>query len=211
MSQQWSLSDARVYCGMCQLDASLQSSYASHLATGKSLPLAFSSFVTQKQRSEGAAQTLVLARSFTRLKGIFVTWFKANDPSGLRNKTNYLYHHHGPGAYNHAADSLEVQMQLGAKKYPEYPMSCLAEFYYRLRLAVGAHFGDVPINALPYEFRSAKVMVAVDLEKAASGPAGGVGFSGTSSRGGELRTIDYKGFGVSDTTPLFYDPYNIVY
>jgi len=198
MSQLWSISDARVYCDMCQLDASLQSSYASHLASGKSLPLAFSSFVTQTQRSEGAAQTLVLARSFTRLKGIFATWFRANDASGLRNKTNYLYHHHGPGAYNHAADSVEVQMQLGAKKYPEYPMNSLAEFYYRLRLAVGAHFGDVPINILPQEFRSAKFMVAVDLEKAASGPAGGVSFSGISSRGGELLTIDYKGFGVPD-------------
>jgi len=71
MSQQWSLSDARVYCDMCQLDASLQSSYAAHLASGKSLPLAFSSFVTQTQKSEGPSQTLVLARSFTRLKGDF--------------------------------------------------------------------------------------------------------------------------------------------
>jgi hypothetical protein len=198
MSQHWSINDARVYCDLCQLDASLQSSYASHLASGKSLPLAFSSFVTQTQRSEGAAQTLVLARSFTRLKGIFVTWFKGNDASGLRNASNFMYHHHGAGAYNHVTDSLEVQMQLGAKKYPEYPMSSLAEFYYRLRLAVGAHFGDVPINVLPHEFRSAKFMVAVDLEKAASGPAGGVSFSGISSRGGELLTIDYKGFGVPD-------------
>jgi hypothetical protein len=92
-------------------------------------------------------------------------------------------------------------MQLGAKKYPEYPMSCLAEFYYRLRLAIGAHFGDVPINVLPQEFRSSKFMVAVDLEKAASGPAGGVSFSGISSRGGELLTIDYKNFGVPDADP----------
>jgi hypothetical protein len=44
-------------------------------------------------------------------------------------------------------------------------------------------------------------MVAVDLEKAASGPAGGVSFSGISSRGGELLTIDYKGFGVVDADP----------
>jgi len=200
-SQLWSISDARMYCDMAQLDASLQSSYASFLSSGRSLPLAFSSFVTQTQRSEGAAQTLVLARSFTRLKGIFVTWFRGNDASGLRNKTNYLYHHHGPGAYNHAADSLEVQMQLGAKKYPEYPMNSLAEFYYRLRLSVGAHFGDVPISVLPQEFRSSKFVVGIDLEKAASGPAGGVSFSGISSRGGELLTVDFKGFGVPDVDP----------
>ncbi len=194
MSQDWVIFDARLYCDMCTLDASLQSSYASHLQNN-SLPIAFSSFVTQTQRSEGAAQTLVLARSFTRLKGIFVTFFRANDPTGLKNISNFQYHHHGAGAYNHAADGLEVQMQIGAKKYPEYPMSCLAEFYYRLRLAVGAHFGDVPINVLPHEFRSSKFMIAVDTEKAASGPAGGVSFSGVSTRGGELLTIDYKGFG----------------
>ncbi len=39
------------------------------------------------------------------------------------------------------------------------------------------------------------------MEKAASGPAGGVSFSGVSSRGGELLTIDYKGFGIADPDP----------
>jgi len=201
MSQLWSLSDARVYCDMCQLDAGLQSNYAAHLASGKSLPLAFPSFVTQTQRSEGPAQTLVLARSITRLKGIFVSWFKANDASGLRIKTNYLYNAHGFGANTKAADTLEVQMQLGAKKFPAYPMTSLAEFYYRLRLSIGAHFGDMPINVLPHEFRSTKFIVGVDLEKAASGVAGGVSFSGISSRGGELLTIDYKSFGIADAAP----------
>ncbi len=40
MSQQWSISDARVYCDMAQLDASLSSRYASHLRSGNTLPLA---------------------------------------------------------------------------------------------------------------------------------------------------------------------------
>jgi hypothetical protein len=201
MSQQWSLSDARFYCDLCTLDSALQSSYAAHLQSGKSLPLAISSFVTQTQRAEGPSNTIVLARSFTRLKGIFVSWFRANDATGLKNHTNYMYHHHGPGAYNHAADSIEVQTQLGSRKFPEYPITSLAEFYYRLRLSIGAHFGDVPINVLPREFRDTKFIVGFDLEKAATGPAGGVSFSGISSRGGELLTIDTKGFGVANADP----------
>lgn len=46
--------------------------------------------------------------------------------------------------------------------------------------------------------RELQIHGGVDLEKAASGPAGGVSFSGVSSRGGELITIDYRGFGVPD-------------
>jgi hypothetical protein len=198
MSQVWDLSDVRFYADMCELDAGLQSSYAAHLSSGRTLPLAFSSFVTQTQRAEGPSQTLVLARSFTRLKGIFVTWFRENDDTGLKNISNNLYHPHGAGAYNVARDTVEVQIQIGARKFPEYPITCLAEAFYRLRLAIGAHFGDVPISVLPHEFRTNK------FEKAASGPAGGVAFSGISSRGGELLTIEYKNMGATlpvDTTP----------
>jgi hypothetical protein len=146
----------------------------------------------------------VLARSFTRLKGIFVTWFRENDATGLKNITNNLYHPHGAGAYNMLRDTVEVQIQIGARKFPEYPITCLAEAFYRLRLAIGAHFGDVPISVLPHEFRTNKFIIGCDFEKAASGPAGGVAFSGISSRGGELLTIEYKNMGATlpvDTTP----------
>jgi len=39
-------------------------------------------------------------------------------------------------------------------------------------------------------------MVGVDMEKAATGPGGGVSFTGVSTRGGELLTVDYKNLGV---------------
>jgi hypothetical protein len=60
----------------------------------------------------------------------------------------------------------------------------------------------VPISILPREFRDTKFIVGFDLEKAATGPAGGVSFSGISSRGGELLTIDTKGFGAVNADPL---------
>jgi hypothetical protein len=195
-SQLWSLSDARLHCDLCQLDGALNSSYAQHLQSGKTLPIAISSFVTQTQRAEGANQSIVLARSFTRLKGIFITWFRANDPAGLKNQSNFLYHPHGPGGYVRAHDSIELQTQIGSKKYPENAVQSLAEYYYRLRLAIGAHFGDVPISITPRAFRSTHFIAAFDFEKAATGPAGGVSFTGISTRNGELLVVDYKGFGV---------------
>mgnify|MGYP002809500649 CR=1 FL=1 len=200
-SQLWSLSDARLHCDICQLDSALQSSYAAHCASGKTLPLAISSFVTQTQRVDGPNQTIVLARSFTRLKGIFVTWFRANDATGLKNINTYMYHPHGAGAYVHAHDSIELQTQIGSKKFPEYAVTSLAEFYYRLRFSIGAHFGDVPISITPRAFRNTHFVARFDFEKAASGPAGGVSFTGISSRGGELLTIEYKGFGVPNADP----------
>jgi hypothetical protein len=200
-SQLWSLSDARVYCDLCTLDSSLQSSYAAHMQSGKQLAIAISSFVTQTQRAEGTDQTIVLARSFTRLKGVFVNWFRANDATGLKNITNNMYHHHGPGPYLHARDNLQCQMQLGSRRFPEFPIDSLAEYYHRLRLSIGAHFGDVPISILPRSFRDNAFMVGFDLEKAATGPAGGVSFTGISSRNGELLTITYKNFGEVNADP----------
>ncbi len=195
-SQLWSLSDARLHCDLCTLDSSLQSSYAQHLSQGKSLTLAISSFVTQTQRAEGANQTIVLARSFTRLKGIFINFFRANDATGLKNISNSQYCSHGPGAYVHARDAIELQTQIGSRKFPEYPITSLSEFYYRLRLSIGAHFGDVPISITPRSFRNTHFIAAFDFEKAATGPAGGVSFTGISTRNGELLTVDFKNFGV---------------
>ena len=200
-SKTWNLSDVRLYADMCTLDSALQNSYAAHMSSGKHLPLAFSSFVCQTQKAEGANQTIVLARGFTRLKGIFVNWFKAADASGLKKAINFMYHPHASSvSYDQAKDNLEVQVQIGSKKFPEYPVNSLSEFYYRLRLALGAHFGDAAISVTPHEFRSRKFMVAFDMEKAATGPGGGVSFTGISTRGGELLTVDYKNFGVFSET-----------
>jgi hypothetical protein len=205
-SQAWSLSDARLYCDLATLDTGLQSNYAAHLSSGKSLSLAYSSFVTQTQRAEGTSQTLVLARSFTRLKGVFCTWFRTNDLTGTKNHINSMWGPHQDAAYNPAQDTLEVQCQIGSRKYPETAINSLAEFYYRLRLSIGSHFGDCGISILPPAFRSHQFILGIDFEKAATGPAGGVAFSGISTRGGELLTLDYKGFGVTNgaqsTTPI---------
>ncbi len=133
----------------------------------------------------------MLARSFTRLKGIFINWFRANDATGLKNISNSMYCSHGPGAYAHERDSIELQTQIGSRKFPEYPVTSLSEFYYRLRLSIGAHFGDVPISILPREYRDNKFLVGFDFEKAATGPAGGVSFSGISTRNGALLVVDY--------------------
>jgi hypothetical protein len=165
--------------------------------------LAYSSFVTQTQRAEGPTQTLVLARSFTRLKGVFCTWFRANDLTGTRNQINNMWGPHQNLAYTPAQDTLEVQCQIGSRKYPETAINSLAEFYYRLKLSIGSHFGDCGISILPPNFRRDQFILGIDFEKAATGPAGGVAFSGISTRGGELLTLDYKGFGVANvSTPL---------
>jgi len=44
-------------------------------------------------------------------------------------------------------------------------MSSLTELFYRLRLRVGAHFGDVPINVLPQAFGSSKFMAESTLRR----------------------------------------------
>ena len=101
------------------LDSELQNSYASHLLSGKSLPIHFSSYATNVQTATGKGSSLSLARSFTRLKSVFVTMFGPGD-AAQDKVANYFYHPMN-AQYNKNAE-VEFQLQLGSAVYPQYPI-----------------------------------------------------------------------------------------
>ena len=76
-STTWSISEPQVKCDVVTLDNQLDNEYTDHLMQGKSLPINFSSFVHQVQ-AIGQTDRLVisLSRAFTRLKTVYVTFYK---------------------------------------------------------------------------------------------------------------------------------------
>jgi hypothetical protein len=78
-STDWLITQPMIKCDVITLDNQLDNEYTDHLMQGKTLPINFSSFVNQVQAIGGADRpTISLSRSFTRLKTVFVTFYKPN-------------------------------------------------------------------------------------------------------------------------------------
>ena len=76
-STDWKITMAYVKADVVTLDNQLDNEYTDHLMQGKTLPINFSSFVHMMQAVGGTpSPTISLSRSFTRLKTVFVTFYK---------------------------------------------------------------------------------------------------------------------------------------
>ena len=82
---------------------------------------------------------------------------------------------------------VELQIQIGSKLYPEYPIRSLSEAFYQLRKTLGLHFGNDSLNIHRFCYYTNAFVAAIDLEKVL-----GASFSGTNTMSGDLLTIRMK-------------------
>ena len=132
-------SDVQLKADLVTLDNSLDNEYASHLLEGKTLPIAFSTFTIASQVITNLNTTVNVSRALTRLKGVHVS---LSTDQGDAKEVNKFYHPMD-GAYD-KENEISFEMQIGAKRYPEYPMQLAAEMFYQLRKSIGSH----NVNAL---------------------------------------------------------------
>jgi hypothetical protein len=101
----------------------------------------------------------------------------------------------------------ELQLQVGAKLFPEIPMRSSPEMYYQLRKALGSHQlgSQYAANIYDQHYRSSMFIVAFDTERQTN-----AGFSGLSTRAGDLITkakqlvhINQDGRRLANTEPTF--------
>lgn len=116
--------------------------------------------------------------------------FPYGSPSGTLNyqstQPNYAVEQ---GYARQFQTEVEVQMQLGSKMIPEYPMRTSAECYYHLRKALGCEKpgSAYSINISERDYRSHKFIVAFDLKRES-----GVYGAGVSTKSGDLISIKTK-------------------
>jgi hypothetical protein len=94
------------------------------------------------------------------------------------------------GDYNYQKE-IELQLQLGSKLFPEYPIRSSAEAFYNLKKGLGIVAS--PLHGFymdPRMHRSTHFSVCFDLEKVLD-----ANFSGINTRSGELLTVRCKGVG----------------
>ena len=193
-SPAFTLSDVQLKADLVTLDNSLDNEYAQHLLSGKSLPINFSTITTASQVIHDLNTTVHVSRALTRLKGVYVSLSNVSATGGGNAKeVNNFYHPMG-GNYDKSKE-LSFEMQIGAKKYPEYPIQSAAEAFYQLRKSLGLHARNALMDIRATEYRNSKFVIGIDTEKVL-----GASFSGHNSKAGDLTVLRLKPLGDATLT-----------
>ena len=123
-SANWDVTDIQVKSDSHTLDSNLENEYASHLLTGKTLPLNFSTWNHTNQSTGGDKNfSTHVTRALTRLKPVFITlqMHDSNPEHTSYKHVNTFWHPMGSRQYNDYALSCEHQvwLQVGSKLFPE--------------------------------------------------------------------------------------------
>ena len=184
----WEIENCQIKADVLTLDNSLENSYAEHIMSGKSLPINFNTFITSNQTVGGQNISVSVSRAVTRLKGLFLTFYKdLGDATDHYEKEWSRMYHPMVNVAGQAYDpgyELEYQIQLGAKLYPEYPVRSLSEAFAQLRKTVGLNYGHHAVDLNAHQYRNNKFIVAVDMEKISE-----MGFTGENTMNGQLLVI----------------------
>ena len=183
------INNVQLKADLVSLDNGLDNQYSQHLLSGKTLPIHFSTFTHASQVITSIDSNVNVSRALTRLKAVFVSI--SNDDGGAKEVNNF-WHPMG-GVYDYDQE-LEFEMQIGSKKFPEYPMRSISEQFYQLRKALGVHGLNNQLDLTATTYNDTQFVMALDTEKVL-----GASFSGYNSKAGDLLTLKLKKQGVSAT------------
>jgi hypothetical protein len=198
----WQISAPRLIFDTVRLADDVNLAFSKHLAEGKgSLVIPFASWGVQK--STLAADTpnwdLVAQRAYSSIKSVIVNTWRENAAGPLAYPRHAVLN--GPmafGAYDGANDNVELQLAMGAFRFPTVPSRGVAELAYRLRKAAGSELGPLTGVYSPESWRYDQFQAAFDLEKLAR--ESGDTASGLRSQGGSLLTVSAKNWGTAAAT-----------
>ena len=159
-----------------------------HILQGKNLPISCTQLATTLHVVGSENFTVALTRSFSRLNGILITLYNA-DQAGTRALNTFYHKAGGTAAITKLNDSITLSMQLGAKRMPEYPISSCSEFVYHLQSLLGILHGESSFNITSRGFHDNSFIMGYNMEKLSGS---GAEYSGLNSKN-NLLTLDVKG------------------
>ena len=211
-SSKWQIINPVIKCDVITMDNELQNQFSQIFLSGQSIPINFSTFIVQQQALAGQSPSVNITRALSRLKSVFCTFSGRTPLTTLFNKLhdydyafskdfNNFYHPMAGQMHYHKQFEFEISLQIGSKKFPEYPLTTQADTFAALKKCMGiqqSSFHSLDIS--PHEYRSHKYIVGIDLEKSLQSA-----FSGENIKNGSLLTLMMKNIG---NTPENY-PTNI--
>ena len=213
-SKTWEINNPQVKADVITLDSQLQNAFISHLISGKSLKIPFSTYTSNIQTLVSNDSQINISRSLSSLQTIFVSLDKSSstfnystaektNPS-LRSvywlkPWNNFYNTMTGRLLNDpnqlkTQDLTSLQIMINSKMYPEYPLSSSSECMHCLRQALKTNANEVhSIDITGPEYRSNKFIVGINTEKASVESH----FSGANTKNA-LITVKYKSPGATE-------------
>ncbi len=197
---QWEISRPRLVADVLQVDQSLQNSYAAHLLSGKSLPIAMTGMYSVKSAvpTGSSIYSFPIARGFTRLSAVYISFW-----DGLGKYVNNFFSPLNGKDNTADNDDFEFYLNVGSDRYPQFSVDSHQECFYRLRLARQMAQGNDAMSIAPHAYVRNKFITALNLEKV----PGNSSHSGINTRSGSQLTLNLKNSGAATTCHviLVYD------
>jgi hypothetical protein len=201
-STTWEIKDCFMKADVIELDSAVHNEYASHLMNGNPIPINYTSFITQVQTVGGSDIAVNITRSASRLKTIFLSFSGEYPLTDAEEKTrqmirkdwNSFFHPMmldnlvvGRRLFN-STQEVEVQVLVGNKTFPIFPIRSASEAFAQLKKALGVHgssFHSFSIDDIR-KYCCDHFIIGIDTEKVL-----GASFSGINCRQ-DLITIKGK-------------------
>ena len=137
-SSSWQIQNCCIKADICQLDSSLNATYIEYLLSGKSLNIAYTTYISQQSAIVGKSFAVQVIRAVSRLQKAFISFYADNALPLPFRKPSITFHHPMDETTTFYDPDKEVQiyLQLGSKLYPEYPCNNMSECFYRLKQAM---------------------------------------------------------------------------
>jgi hypothetical protein len=189
------IEDCQIKADIVYLHNEVANAYSKHLENG-SIPIKYTTYYTISQSIVGAGNNVSVnvARSATRLKQVFASFYNNTSPKYWLKQFNSFLHpminttlSDGSGVspcYDQNYE-LEWQIQIGGKFYPSYPVRSLAEAFTHYLKALNypdKYQHSTVMDAVSW--RSTKFFISYDFEKLRD-----ASFTGIDTSSGDLMII----------------------
>jgi hypothetical protein len=188
----WEITRPRLLGDVCELDQALQNSYAKHLVDGKSLPMYMHGLysVIAAIPAGSSLYSLPMARGFTRLSAIYITFW---DGTG-KWVNRFLCPSLATNVNEEATDLLRWNITIGADRYPSFDCESVQESMYRLRM-LQASQGHTGHSISGYNYRNTQFVIGQSLEKCPGMSA----HTGINTRSGSQLSLNFRNLGTATT------------
>ena len=192
----WTITRPRLVADVCELDQTLHNSYSSHILSGKSLPFQMHGLysITASVPSGSSLYSLPIARGFSRLSTIYVTFYDGAAGANTKWVNRFICPNVAGESNTEVTDALSWNVTIGSERWPQFDCTSVQECAYRLRLATTAHLGNDLFSISGSDYRNTKFIIGQSFEKA----PGQSSHTGINTRSGSQLSLNFRNLG--DTT-----------
>ena len=199
-SNSWQIQNCCIKADICTLDNSLNNTYIEHLLSGKSLPIQYSTYISQQSSIVGKNFAVQVIRAVSRLQRAFITFYADRTLAEPFRKPSITFHHpmgESISTFKYDPDKeIQIYLQLGSKLYPEYPCNNLSECFYRLKETL--NLPDYHQHSMSIKFKNYmdnKFIFDVSFEKIADAE-----WTGVNTKAGQILMVNVKAMNETQIT-----------